>query len=108
MPIHLRRGMAAPLLAAGLALGGAYASSPIGAQTPNPSKPALGTFGVDTAQMDTAVRPGDDFFRYVNGRWLATAAIPPDRARYGAFDRLREKADADVRALVEELGRTPA
>ena len=58
--------------------------------------------------MDTAVKPGDDFFRYVNGKWLATAAIPADKARFGMFDALRDKAEADVRALVDELGRTPA
>ena len=98
---------AALILATGLALGGGYAASArIEAQTPA-GKPALGSFGVDTAQMDTAVKPGDDFFRYVNGRWLATVKIPGDRARFGAFDMLRDKAEADVRTLVEELGRTP-
>ena len=54
-----------------------------------PAKPALGTFGIDTAQMDTAVKPGDDFFRYVNGSWLATADDP---ARPGALWRLRHAA----------------
>ncbi|MFI5078794.1 MAG: hypothetical protein ACHQRO_15705, partial [Vicinamibacteria bacterium] len=54
----------AAALAAGLTLAQA---SPSG-QAP-PAKPALGTFGIDTVQMDTAVKPGDDFFRYVNGKW---------------------------------------
>ena len=58
--------------------------------------------------MDTAVKPGDDFFRYVNGKWLATTVIPADKARFGMFDALRDKSEADVRALVDELGRTPA
>ena len=96
----------AAALAAGLTLAQASPSAqgPTG-QTP-PATPAFGTFGVDTTQMDTAVKPGDDFFRYANGKWLATATIPADKARYGMFDMLRDKAEADVRALVDELGRT--
>ncbi|HEX6917902.1 MAG TPA: peptidase M13, partial [Phycicoccus sp.] len=59
--------------------------------------------GIDTAALDPAVRPQDDLFAHVNGRWLATTEIPPDRGRYGTFDVLREQAEADVRALVEEV-----
>ena len=99
----ITRRLPAAALAAGLMLA---QGSPSG-QTPS-ATPALGTFGIDTAQMDTAVKPGDDFFRYVNGKWLASAAIPADKARYGMFDSLRDRAEEDVRALVDELGRTPA
>ena len=58
--------------------------------------------------MDTSVKPGDDFFRYVNGHWLSTAKIPDDRPADGAFYMLRDKSLADVRVLVEGLdGRPP-
>ena len=69
----------AAALAAGLTLAQASPSgqAPSG-QAPS-AKPALGTFGIDTAQMDTAVKPGDDFFRYVNGKWLATSRSRPTR-----------------------------
>jgi endothelin-converting enzyme/putative endopeptidase len=74
-----------------------------------PARPALGSFGIDTANMDTAVKPGDDFFRHANGRWLATFKIPADKARYGAFDALGDKSEADVRTVLEELAaRSPA
>ncbi len=53
--------------------------------------------------MDTSVKPGDDFFRYVNGHWLSTAKIPDDRPADGAFYMLRDKSLADVRVLVEGL-----
>ena len=76
--------------------------------TPAAGTPAFGTFGIDTAQMDRSVEPGDDFFRYVNGTWLSTFAIPPDKASYGAFDLLNDKAEADVRALIEALSKAPA
>lgn len=59
--------------------------------------------GLALANMDTSVKPGDDFFRYVNGKWLATARIPDDRPADGAFYMLRDKSLADVRVLVEGL-----
>jgi len=44
--------------------------------------------GLALANMDTRVKPGDDFFRYVNGHWLGTAKIPDDRpSRSGIFTR---------------------
>ncbi len=70
-------------------------------------RPAIGSFGVDTTQMDRSVEPGNDFFRYVNGKWLETTSIPADKSRYGMFDALRDKAEADVHALVESLAKAP-
>jgi putative endopeptidase len=52
--------------------------------------------------FDEAVRPQDDLFRHVNGHWLATTEIPDDRAVDGAFVRLRDEAEAQARAIVEE------
>lgn len=58
--------------------------------------------GIDRAHMDLSVRPQDDLFAHANGTWLATAQIPQDRARYGAFDMLRENAETAVRELIEK------
>ena len=52
--------------------------------------------------MDTSVKPGDDFFAYVNGRWIETTQMPADRSRYGAFDELRDESQVAVRAIIEE------
>ena len=60
-----------------------------------------GTWGVDLAAMDRSVKPGDDFFRYVNGKWAATTQIPPDRTSYGAFMILRDLSEARERALLD-------
>jgi endothelin-converting enzyme/putative endopeptidase len=65
--------------------------------------PQIAPFGIDLAQMDASVRPGDDFYKYVNGRWLATATIPPDKSSYGTTDMLVDKSEADVRTVVEGL-----
>ncbi len=61
----------------------------------------LSAFGAVPLDLDGAVRPQDDLFRHVNGRWAATTPIPPDRARYGAFDELREASERAVREILE-------
>ena len=69
-------------------------------------KAAIGNFGIDLTAMDRSMRPGDDFFKFVNGAWLATFKMPADKTRYGAFDELRDKSEIDVHGLLEELTRT--
>ena len=69
-------------------------------------KPAVGSFGVDLAQMDAAVRPGDDFYGYVNGTWLKTFQMPADRARYTTGTSVSEKMEADVHVILDEVGAT--
>jgi putative endopeptidase len=59
--------------------------------------------GLDAAGMDPAVRPQDDLFLAMNGRWIASTPIPPDKPDYGAFNQLRDRSDERVRSLVEEL-----
>ena len=61
------------------------------------------TSGVELANMDTSVRPQDDFFRYVNGSWLATTEIPADRNTTGVFMDLRDNAREDVKSIIEEV-----
>ena len=60
-----------------------------------------GTWGVDLANMDPSVKPGDDFFRYVNGKWLASTQIPPDRSGYGTGAILSELSEKRVRGIVD-------
>lgn len=67
-----------------------------------PANPELGSFGVELEQMDTAVKPGDDFYRYVNGKWLDSFEIPADRSRYGSFTVLAERSESQVKAIIEE------
>lgn len=58
--------------------------------------------GIDLSAMDTSVRPGDDFFAYVNGTWLKTTEMPADKSRYGVFDMLRDESQEAVKAIIEE------
>lgn len=63
--------------------------------------PDLGTFGIDLTAMDKSVKPGDDFFEYVNGTWLKNTPIPADKSRFGSFDSLRDRSDKNVKAIIE-------
>jgi predicted metalloendopeptidase len=65
-----------------------------------------GGHGVDLAGIDHSVAPGDDFFRYANGAWIATAVIPPDRATDGPGDVLIEKTRERVRELIQDAAQT--
>lgn len=56
--------------------------------------------------VDPRVRPQDDLFGHINNHWLEAVEIPADRGRYGAFDVLRERAEEDVRVLIEEVSAT--
>ena len=58
--------------------------------------------GILTSELDPAVRPQDDLFRHVNGKWIARTEIPSDKARYGSFYALAEEAEKAVREIIEE------
>ncbi len=59
--------------------------------------------GIDLQFVDASVRPQDDFYQHVNGRWLATTEIPADRGRYGSFDKLNDDTQEQLRAIIENL-----
>ncbi|MEO8035198.1 MAG: M13-type metalloendopeptidase [Acidobacteriota bacterium] len=73
----------------------------IAADAPNTVANRYGTWGVDLDGMDRSVKPGDDFFRFVNGKWVANAQIPADRTSWGAFPMLTELSQSRVRAILD-------
>ncbi|MCU1542675.1 MAG: Zn+2 metalloendopeptidase PepO [Microbacteriaceae bacterium] len=58
--------------------------------------------GIRIDELDPAVRPQDDLFRHVNGKWIARTEIPSDKARYGSFYVLAEEAEKAVRDIIVE------
>ena len=58
--------------------------------------------GIDTDEIDGGIRPQDDLFRHVNGKWIARTEIPADKARYGSFYVLAEEAERAVRDIITE------
>ncbi|MEP7223135.1 MAG: M13 family metallopeptidase, partial [Novosphingobium sp.] len=85
-------------------------ASSLGAQTPAASSPdatdGWGASGIQTQWIDRSVKPGDDFNRYVNGKWLATATIPADRTSYGSFLALADLSEARMHTLMEKAARS--
>jgi len=61
------------------------------------------TKAIDIATMDLDVKPGDDFFRYVNGGWMKNNPIPPEYSQYGAFMIMYEQNQEDLKSLVKEV-----
>src|SRR3954454_5534564 len=71
------------------------------------AKPVYGDWGYNPTAMDTSVKPGDDFWAYVNGKWDKTTQIAPDRASAGPFVTLSDQSEKDVREIVESLANDP-
>jgi endothelin-converting enzyme/putative endopeptidase len=62
--------------------------------------------GIDKANIDLNIRPQDNFYRYINGGWMSRNEIPDDKTAIGSFYDLRDKADEDVKVIIEELAAT--
>jgi len=78
----------------GFVVASLFALNQINAQQKNP--------GINLDLMDKSVKPGDDFFRYVNGSWFDKTEIPADRTRWGSFDELRQNTDKDALAILKD------
>ena len=59
----------------------------------------------DTANMDTSVKPCDDFFLYANGGWIKRTPIPPEYSRWGSFNQLIEKNNDALHDVVERAAK---
>ncbi|MBL4582725.1 MAG: M13 family metallopeptidase [Gammaproteobacteria bacterium] len=66
----------------------------------------LGSFGIDLSHQDPNTPPGDDFFRFANGRWLDTYELPADRSNYGSFSVLGDRSNERVRTIITDLTST--
>src|SRR6185503_12108367 len=64
--------------------------------------------GIAVQNMNPRVKPGDDFYRYANGAWIARTKIPADRSGVGVFTTLFDKRRKDVAGIVEEAARANA
>ena len=87
-------------LAAGIAATAAYSQTPAG-------HTQYGTWGVELSGMDKTVKPGDDFFMYVNGAWYKNAVIPPDRSSTGSFQNLRILSETRMQEIAAGLDAKP-
>src|SRR5438477_11181480 len=63
---------------------------------------------VDPSNMDTSVKPADDFFLYANGGWIKRTEIPPEYSRWGSFNQLIEHNNDALHAIAEKAAKTKA
>jgi putative endopeptidase len=105
----------AALLASTTIAGAAIAAAPVsmlqavatGGTPAVAGAPTYGTFGFDTAGMDTSVKPGDNFYDYASGTWQKTTAIPADRSSYGMFHKLQDLSLERTRGILEDAEKQP-
>ncbi|MEG0043889.1 MAG: M13 family metallopeptidase N-terminal domain-containing protein, partial [Massilia sp.] len=94
LTLSLAAAFAAPAIAADAAP--AAAAAPATA-----TAPAGVISGIDTQYIDNSVRPQDDFFTHLNGKWLKETEIPGDRSSWGTFMKLREDTTPQLLAIIE-------
>jgi putative endopeptidase len=95
--------LGASAAALGLALATPLAAQEASQQAAQPPQMSFGSWGVDPSLLDPSVKPGDDFFGFVNGKWLKANPLGPEFARYGSFDMLAEKSTTDVEKMIADL-----
>ncbi len=96
--MNLHRSVGTLVLAMGLLC------SPLTLTTAQTAAP---TSGIDLSAIDLAVRPQDDFFRHVDGLWLQSTPIPPDRPSISSSAELHEKTQVQLRALIDAAVKEP-
>ncbi len=80
-----------------------YADQP----QPTPKVVSKLSSGLTLERYDRKVRPQDDFYRFVNGQWLDTFELPPEKSRYGVFNDLHERARKQLKTIIMDLGQKP-
>jgi predicted metalloendopeptidase len=64
--------------------------------------------GIDRTGFDTSVKPGENFFQYVNGNWVKENPIPAEYSRWGAFPKLRDDNLIALREILDGLAKQPS
>lgn len=89
-----------------------FAGSAVADPATTAGTPQYGRWGMDLAGMDPTTRPGDDFFRYANGRWLDRTPIPADKPavslRLAMSDRIEQRLHALLDAAATDAGPQPS
>ncbi len=68
--------------------------------------PKRETHGINVANMERSVKPGDNWYEYCNGEWIRRTEIPPDRSRIGVFTTLADLSDKRTAALIEDAAKS--
>jgi putative endopeptidase len=77
------------------------ALSPATGLAAGPGSPAKATPAFDRANLDTSIKPCEDFYKFANGGWKARNPIPADKAQWGSFVMLAERNNEAVHGILE-------
>jgi putative endopeptidase len=95
------------IVLAGAACVSLVACTYVASTQPPVKHPSVGSWGFDLAGMDTSVKPGDDFYLYADGKWLASAQIPADRTRTGSFENLGILSENRMKEIAADIESKP-
>ncbi len=93
-----------PSFRIGIRLFAATALTVFAAQAEQPATQPV--HGIVAADMDPAVKPGDNFYQYCVGNWVKRTEIPPDRGSIGVFATLDDQSKKRTAALIEEVAKS--
>src|ERR1700728_4339387 len=63
--------------------------------------------GIDLQYVDSSVRPQDDIYQHLNGKWLRNYQLPSDKALVGSFTIVQDKTEEQLHAIVDALDQAP-
>src|ERR1700760_4271249 len=79
----------------------------IQAEDASPTRLKYGAWGCDLAGMDTATKPGDDFYRYANGTWMDKTQIPPDKPAYSLRLAMTDLTEQRLHEMMDSFSTKP-
>src|SRR3984885_12360987 len=88
---------------AGLAACTVNQTPAVSASAPRPAQQPVLRSGIDLQYVDSSVRPQDDAYQYLNGKWLSTFQLPPDKGAVGSFTAIEDATEEQLRSIVESL-----
>ncbi|MCI6293032.1 MAG: M13 family metallopeptidase, partial [Bacteroidales bacterium] len=88
-----------------ITMAAALAVAALAADAQAPAAAQGAVHGVNKADMDKSVRPGDDFYQYAGGGWLKANPMKPEYSSYGVFNDLAETNRKQIRELFENLSK---
>ena len=88
-----------------ITMAAALAVAALAADAQAPAAAQGAVHGVNKADMDMSVRPGNDFYQYAGGGWLKANPMKPEYSSYGVFNDLAETNRKQIRELFENLSK---
>lgn len=95
--------IAALLLGTATAVLGPVGCKMSGGESAKPASSTTGEIGIRTDWMDTSVKPGNDWYRYVDGKWMQSTTIPADRSSVGGFTIASDQTEKNLAQLIGEI-----